>query len=121
MNIDKKTLPVVLWLQWIIIIVLLTAIVAGNYLYSEYSLFYRVLVASGMLLVAGGVLYTTVQGKNLYRLALQARLELSRVIWPTRPEIVQTFIAVMVVVGIVMLILWIMDSFFSWMAFVLLG
>ncbi len=121
MNTERKTLPALLWAQWLIIVVLLSAVVVGNYLYAEYSLFYRVLVALAVLLVAGGIFYTTEQGKNVYRLALQARLELSRVVWPTRPEIFQTFIAVMVVVGIVMLMLWIMDSFFSWLAFVLLG
>ncbi|MBE8182632.1 MAG: preprotein translocase subunit SecE [Candidatus Portiera sp.] len=121
MNTDRQTFSGLLWVQWLLIIALLSAVVVGNYIYSEFSLFYRVLVALGVLLVTGGIFYTTEQGKNLYRLALQARLELSRVVWPTRPEIVQTFIAVMVVVGIVMLILWIMDSFFSWLAFVLLG
>ena len=121
MNIERKTLPVVLWGQWLLIIGLLTAVVVGNYIYSDFSLFYRVLVAIGILMVAGGIFYTTELGKNIYRLAMQARLELSRVIWPTRPEIFQTFIAVMAIVLIVMLMLWIMDAFFSWLAFVLLG
>lgn len=121
MSDKKKVFPVIVWLQWMSIMAILAVIVAGNYMYSDYSLFYRVLIAFSMLIVAGGILYMTPQGYNLYKLALQARLELARVIWPTRPEIMQTFVAVMAVVGVVMLMLWMMDAFFSWLAFVLLG
>ena len=121
MSEEKKLLPFVAWLQWFAIFAILGAIVAGNYLYSDYSLLYRSLIALGMVLVAGGILYTTPQGYNLFRLAMQARIELSRVVWPNRPEMVQTFIAVMAVVAIVMLLLWLMDSMFSWLAFLLLG
>ena len=108
-------------LKWLIVVVLLGGIAAGNYLYFEVSLLFRVLGALGLCLVAGGIAYTTAQGQKVFKLALQARLELSRVIWPTRPELMQTFAAVLLVVGIVVLLLWVMDSVFSWMAFALLG
>ena len=121
MNQERKQSSFVAAIQWSVIIAIMGIIVAGNYYYAEYSLFYRILAVLALLFIAGGILYTTEKGKSIFKLMLLARLELGRVIWPTRPEIVQTFAAVMAVVGVVMLMLWMMDSFFSWAAFLILG
>ena len=52
---------------------------------------------------------------------MQARIEIGRVVWPTRQEIMQTFVSVLAMVAFAMLLLWGLDSFFSWGASVFLG
>ena len=108
-------------LKWLVIVMIGAVIVAGNYYYADYSLFYRVVVALLLLAVAGLIFYTTEEGKRTVQLMIQARLEIGRVVWPTRPEMAQTFIAVMLMVALAMLILWALDSLFAWGAATILG
>ena len=111
----------VTWLKWLILALIGLIIVVGNYYYADYSLFYRVVAALMLLAVAGVIFYTTEEGKRTVALMIQARMEIGRVVWPTRPEMVQTFIAVMLMVTLAMLILWALDSFFAWGAASILG
>ena len=108
-------------LKWLVIVMIGAVIVAGNYYYADFSLFYRVVVALLLLAVAGLIFYTTEEGKRTVQLMIQARLEIGRVVWPTRPEMAQTFIAVMLMVALAMLILWALDSLFAWGAATILG
>ena len=45
----------------------------------------------------------------------EARVEIRKVVWPTRPELVQTTAIVVVFVLVVALLLWGMDSLISWL------
>jgi preprotein translocase subunit SecE len=47
-------------------------------------------------------------------LAKEARIEIRKVVWPTRQETTQTTLIVVVMVILVGLILWAMDSTLSW-------
>ena len=107
-------MPIITVAKWVIICAIGIIIIAGNYYYSSSLLIYRILVALGLLALAGLVFYTTEQGKAVFQLMLKARIEISRVVWPTRQEMTQTFISVIVMVGVAMLILWGLDSLFSW-------
>ncbi len=107
--------------KWVAICIIMVAIVAGNYYYANYSVFYRVVLGLILLAVAGGIFYTTERGKKTVALMLQARLEIGRVIWPTRSEMMQTFISVILMVILVMLLLWGLDSIFAWAAAAILG
>ena len=42
-------------------------------------------------------------------------MEIRKVVWPTRPELVQTTAIVVVFVLVVALLLWGMDSLISWL------
>ena len=116
-----EKLSVLTTAKWIAIVGIGVLMVAGNYYYDFVSLFYRILVGLGLLIVSGGIFYTTEQGKKVFKLMVQARVEISRVVWPTRPEIIQTFVSVVVMVALAMLLLWGLDSLFSWGASIFLG
>lgn len=118
---NLKQFSVITAAKWVVISGIGVLIVAGNYYYSFVSLFYRILIIMGLFVVAGGIFYTTEQGRAVFKLMMQARVEIGRVVWPTRPEIMQTFISVLMMVGFAMLLLWALDSFFSWGASVFLG
>ena len=76
---------------------------------------YKVLFLLTGLVVAGLVFFKTPQGKRLAIFTKETKIELRKVVWPTRDETVKTTGMIMVAVVIVAIFLWIVDAFFSWM------
>jgi len=88
---------------------ILVAGVYGFYLYEAESLLYRVL---GMVFAAGvalAIASTTQMGQAVTGFAHEARLEVRKVVWPTRQETVQTTIMVIIAVIVIGIFLWIID------------
>jgi preprotein translocase subunit SecE len=80
------------------------------YFFAGYSVLLRTL---GLLVIAGGaaaIALTSVQGRQLWRFALDARMEVRKVVWPTRQETIQTTLIVIVMVLILGLVLWLFDT-----------
>ena len=97
------------WLKWSIVAVIVAAGVFANSYYSAESLLLRtigLLIAAG---VAGWIAAQTHKGKAFINLCLEARVEIRKVVWPTRQETTQTTIVVLIVIFIVALILWLLD------------
>jgi preprotein translocase subunit SecE len=117
MNIQAKevssTSPVDV-LKYILSLVLVSAGVVAFYQYSEVSQLYRVLGILGVVLIALTMMMTTVVGKNSWSFALEARLEVRRVVWPSRQETTRMTLMVFAMVIIVGLILWLLDMFLFW-------
>lgn len=63
----------------------------------------------------------THKGQRIWAFAREARMELRKVIWPTRPETVRTTLVVVAVVIVVALFLWGLDAFLLWAAGFLTG
>ena len=100
-------------LKWGVTILLLAAIVVGNYIYGE-SL-HIVARVSVLLLLAALALFSaamTEKGKTFLGFAKESRLEVRKVVWPTRQETVQTTLIILAVSTIVGLILWGLDGVF---------
>ncbi len=76
---------------------------------------FKVLFLLTGLVVAGLVFFKTPQGKRLAIFTKETKIELRKVVWPTRDETVKTTGMIMVAVVIVAIFLWIVDAFFSWM------
>ncbi|MFT6987711.1 MAG: preprotein translocase subunit SecE [Psychromonas sp.] len=100
-------------LKWGVTILLLAAIVVGNYIYGE-SLHVVARVAVLLLLAALAVLSAamTEKGKTFVGFAKDSRLEVRKVVWPTRQETVQTTLIILAVSTIVGLVLWGLDGVF---------
>ncbi len=58
--------------------------------------------------------YLTTTGKKVFAFAQEAKVELLKVVWPTRQETIQTTTIVMVMVGLTGFILWGVDSIMMW-------
>ncbi|MFC6670895.1 preprotein translocase subunit SecE [Marinobacterium aestuariivivens] len=101
-------------LKWLVVVLIVAAGVVGNSLYSDQSLFYRVVALLVLALVAGFVALTTAKGKSFFNLFKEAKTEIRKVVWPTRQETLQTTLMVVVVVLIVGLLLWGLDSLLGW-------
>ena len=65
-----------------------------------------VLVAVGIAVFVG---LQSAQGQSLWRFIHAARVELRRVVWPTREETIQTTIAVLVFALIMGVFFWLLD------------
>lgn len=75
---------------------------------------YKVLVLLAGLIVAGLIFFKSAQGEQLLHFLKETKIELKKVVWPTKDETVKTTGMIMIAVVIVAIFLWIVDSFFSW-------
>jgi preprotein translocase subunit SecE len=90
-------------------ITVLIAGIVGFYYYEAESQLYRVLGVVFMTGVAIAISSTTNLGQNLIGFAREARMEVRKVVWPTRQETVQTTFMVIVAVIIIGIFLWLID------------
>jgi preprotein translocase subunit SecE len=98
------------WIKWILVVAIVLAGVYVNSYFSTESLLLRtigLLVAAG---IAGWIAAQTTKGRSFIDLCLEARIEIRKVVWPTRQETTQTTIVVLIVIFIVAIILWLLDS-----------
>jgi preprotein translocase subunit SecE len=108
-------------LLWLIGLCLIFLAVWGNSYFSDIGLLYRVLGVVGILFVSLFVLRFTIFGNQTYNLLIQSSTEIRKVVWPNRTETTQTTLIVTVAVLIASLILWGLDSLFSFLIKLLLG
>lgn len=90
-------------------LLILIAGVSGFYYFEDESQLLRVI---GMLVVAGIAFFivsTTDIGRRGLGFARDARVEVRKVVWPTRQETLQTTVAVLIMVILVAIMLWLID------------
>jgi preprotein translocase subunit SecE len=79
-------------------------------------------VAFSVSLVAGfGVLAISQYGRDVWRFALDSRIELYKVFWPTRQETQTTTLVVFVFVIVLAIFFWGLDALLAWITRSLLG
>jgi preprotein translocase subunit SecE len=95
-------------------VVFVIAGIAAFYHFSDVKLIYRVL---GLLAVSGGVvamLATTALGHTITTFIADSKIEVRKIVWPTRDETTRTTLLVFAMVSIVSLVLWLLDTFLFW-------
>jgi|TARA_B110000977_G_C11046541_1_gene480740 preprotein translocase subunit SecE len=95
--------------KWAAVVAIVVAAVYANSYFAAESLLARtigLLVTAG---VGGWIAAQTVKGRAFVNLCLEARVEIRKVVWPTRQETTQTTIVVLIVIFIVAIILWLLD------------
>lgn len=107
--------------KWLLVFVLVSACVVGNYYFSAESLLYRVLALLVLAVIAGWIALQTDKGRRFASLVTEARAEIRKVVWPTRQELMQTTMVVVVFVLIMALILWGIDSLIGWIVSLVIG
>jgi preprotein translocase subunit SecE len=103
------------WLKWLLAITLLLAGLIGNHYYSEVSMPIRTLAWMAIVVVASYIASKTQKGKWVIEFIRDSRMELRKVVWPTREETMQTTLVVAAMVIILALILWGMDGVLVWL------
>ena len=84
------------------------------YYFIDASLLLRVLGMVAAVLLATGLFLTTEQGNEVSIFLKQSRIELRKMIWPTKSETSQTTMIVFVAIIIVALFLWAIDLLLRW-------
>lgn len=98
------------WFKWLVAFVLLLAGLIGNHYYSDTSMPLRTLGWLAILALAAFVASRTQKGKWVTEFFRDSRVELRKVVWPTREETMQTTLVVAIMVVILALVLWGMDG-----------
>ena len=109
------------WLKWLLVVGLAGAGIYLNMEYALASLLVRVLVGIALAGVCVAIALQTEAGRSVWELAKEARIEIRRVVWPTRQETTQTTLIVVVMVILVALVLWMIDSGLSYIVNVTIG
>ena len=101
----------------IVSIVILVASLAVFYLnpLALISLLFKVLILVAGLVVASLVFVSGSEGKSFVSFMKETKIELKKVVWPTREETTKTTGMIIIAVIIVSIFLWIVDAFFTWM------
>lgn len=101
------------YLKWLVSIVLIAACVVGNVYLDAYSAAIRAAAIIVVVLIALGIAKTTSHGGVAWGFIRESRLELRKVVWPTRQETVQMTLIVALVVALMAIVLWVVDAIFA--------
>jgi preprotein translocase subunit SecE len=94
----------------------------GYYFYeNQVALPLRVLMVLAGAGAGIGIAMTSTQGRRLWHFIQGSRVEIRKVVWPTRQETTQTAIAVFVFTLILALFFWALDSGLLWLTRTLVG
>jgi preprotein translocase subunit SecE len=112
-------------LDTIKLLIAVAALVGGLYAYYYYETdlaqAIRVLMVLGGTIAGIGIAMTSAQGQRLWHFIQGSRVEIRKVVWPTKQETTQTAIAVFVFTLIMMLFFWALDSGLLWLTQELVG
>ncbi|WP_058526840.1 preprotein translocase subunit SecE [Legionella erythra] len=100
----------ILWLG----ILLLTAGAFFVTYYYSYSAPVKIIIWIGWLVGCAILAFFTNKGRQVFEFANEAKVELQKVVWPSRQETVQTTSIVMIMVAVTGFILWGVDSAMMW-------
>ncbi|MDP3846705.1 MAG: preprotein translocase subunit SecE [Pseudomonas sp.] len=107
--------------KWLVVAALIVVGVSGNQFYSAEPILYRVLALLVVAVAAGFVALQTAKGRAFFELVKEARIEIRKVVWPTRQETTQTTLMVVAVVLVMALLLWGLDSLLGWIVSLIVG
>ncbi|MFC6438840.1 preprotein translocase subunit SecE [Bowmanella sp. JS7-9] len=108
-NTDNTRSPLDL-VKWLIAVALVAAAVGGNLYYSEFSVLERAVAVVALIIAALFVAANTNKGKTFREFAKEARIEVRKVVWPTKQETTHTTLIIFAAVLIMSLILWGLDG-----------
>ena len=100
--------------------IFLVAVMAFYY-FANYSTLVRVI---GLLAASGAavaIAATTEPGGNVLEFIKESRMELRKVVWPTRTETLQTTAAITVMVVLMGIFMWLLDALLLWIVHLLTG
>jgi preprotein translocase subunit SecE len=92
-------------------VLIIVAGLAAYYYFAEASVLWRALGVLVAVVAAVAVAYTSAQGQTIWKFIQGSRVELRKVIWPTREETIQTTLVVLLFALIGGVFFWALDFF----------
>jgi preprotein translocase subunit SecE len=102
------------------VVIVLAGLVAYYY-FGDSSALLRTIGVLLALALGAVVALTSLQGRTLWKFIQGARVELSKVVWPTREETIQTTLVVLVVALFGGVFFFLLDMFLAWVTSRLTG
>jgi len=101
-------------IMWFLVALMISGVFVANVFLPEQTNALRLLwnLIAGLIVL--GLASFTQKGKRAWAFAKDARVELRKVIWPTRQETIQSTVMIIVVVVVTALFLWGIDSVLLW-------
>jgi len=122
MSTNTETGPGIL--ETVKLLVTAAIVVAGIvafYTFEEQSILLSVVAVLASLAIAVAVFMQTERGRELWKFIQGSRVEIRKVVWPTRTEAVQTTITVFVFVLVLGVFFWLLDMGLLWITRLLTG
>jgi preprotein translocase subunit SecE len=98
----------------VLALVFLIAGIVAYYYFVDYSVVYRTLGVVGAGIVAVALAAATAKGRSLLGFFRESRIEVRKVVWPTRQEAAQATLMVVALVFLVGIFLWLLDMLLFW-------
>jgi preprotein translocase subunit SecE len=98
----------------VVAVAILVAGIAGFYQFADTALAYRVLGVIAAVLTGLGIAATTSMGRIFMAFLVESRVEVRKVIWPSRQETTQSTLVVVALVFVVGILLWTLDAVLFW-------
>ena len=108
-------------IKWVVVALIVSVGVFGDSYFSAEPVLYRAIALVVLGIVAAFVALQTSKGKAFWSLLKEARIEIRKVVWPTRQETTQTTMIVVAVVLVMALVLWGLDSLLGWIVSQFIG
>lgn len=100
--------------KWGTVGLLVAAGIGGFYYFSQRSTLLSVVVMLALFGIAVFTAMRTAKGQFAWWFLREAQIEVRKVVWPTRQETVQTTGMIILMVIIVSLLIWMIDSILFW-------
>lgn len=101
--------------KWLAIVALLAGGIFANSYFNSQPISLRLVGWLVLGCLVAVIAFQTQRGRQIWSFALDARMELRKVVWPTRQETIQTTLLVIAMVAITSLFLWAIDSLLLWL------
>jgi preprotein translocase subunit SecE len=111
-------------LDKLLLLLSIAIVFSGVIFYNTYPLMsglLRILVLLSGIGLGVIILYQTSTGKNLWSFILTSRVELRKIVWPTRQETTQMTLVVVAFTFVMALFFWLLDMFLLWATRLLTG
>jgi len=92
-------------------VVIIVAGLVGYYYFGDASTLLRALGVIVAVGVAVAIAWTSLQGQLIWKFIQSSRVELRKVVWPTREETIQTTLVVLLFALIGGVFFWLLDAF----------
>lgn len=97
---------------WLLVAILIGGALFANYHFQYYAWALRLAAWLILICITIAIILLTEKGQSWKIFFNEARMEMRKVVWPTRQSTVQMTIMVMIVVVVTSLVLWLMDTIF---------
>ena len=113
--IDAAQMRTLNGLKWTVVALLVIGGIVANTYFSQVAWAIRAAIGIVVIVLALLTAFQTTVGQSVWSFMKGARIELRKVVWPTRQETIQTTLVVVAMVVITALVLWGLDTLFFWL------